>query len=61
MKALTLDAFTQWMEAYGRASREDDAVASAALFAEDARYYETPFAEPVLGRQAIYQYWLKGA
>ena len=61
MKTLTLDIFTTWLESYGRASQENDAKASSELFASDARYYETPFAEPIVGRQAIYHYWLKGA
>jgi hypothetical protein len=49
------------MEAYGRASAEDDAAASAALFALDARYHESPFAEPIVGRDAIRRYWEDGA
>lgn len=61
MNALTRDAFHRWMEAYGRASKENDANASADLFTEDAAYYETPFDEPITGRDAIYAYWLKGA
>lgn len=61
MKGLTIDFFEQWLESYSRASRENDAKASAELFAKDARYYETPFDDPILGRESIYQYWLKGA
>lgn len=61
MKTLTFDAFNQWLNAYGRASAENNPQASAVLFTEDARYYETPFAEPITGQEAIYQYWLKGA
>lgn len=61
MPALTHEHFRQWMETYGRASAENDPRASANLFAENAAYYETPFAEPMIGREAIYEYWNKGA
>jgi len=61
MKSLTLDIFTSWLDTYGKASQENDARASSELFASDARYYETPFDEPMIGREAIYQYWLEGA
>jgi len=49
------------MEGYGRASRENDPQASARLFSEDARYFENPFDEPILGREAIRAYWERGA
>lgn len=61
MNALTRERFQQWMETYGRASAENDPRASANLFAENASYYETPFADPLIGRDAIYDYWNKGA
>jgi hypothetical protein len=61
MNALTLEHFTAWMTEYGRASAENDPRASANLFAENAAYYETPFAEPMIGRDAIFEYWRKGA
>ncbi|MCL4833912.1 MAG: nuclear transport factor 2 family protein [Caldilineaceae bacterium] len=61
MNALTREYFQQWMETYGRASAENDPQASANLFAQDARYYESPFDEPMVGRDAIYEYWSKGA
>jgi hypothetical protein len=61
MNALTHERFRQWMETYGRASAENDPQTSANLFAENAAYYETPFAEPMIGRDAIYEYWNKGA
>ena len=61
MQSLTLDTFITWLDSYGKASQENDAGASAELFSPDARYYETPFAEPMIGREAIYQYWLAGA
>jgi len=46
---------------YGRASAENDPRTSANLFEENAEYYETPFTEPMIGRDAIFQYWNKGA
>jgi len=58
---LTLNAFEKWMEMYSKASAENDPQASADLFSLNARFYETPFAEPLIGRDAIYQYWVKGA
>lgn len=61
MKPLTLVTFTKWLEMYGKASQENDAQASAELFSLNARYYETPFDEPMIGREAMYQYWSKGA
>lgn len=61
MNSLTVAHFERWLEAYGRASAQNDPAASAALFAENAEYYETPFADPLVGREAIYQYWRLGA
>lgn len=61
MSALTYEHFQKWMETYGRASAENDPQASANLFAENAVYYETPFAHPMVGRDAIFKYWDKGA
>lgn len=58
---MTLEHFTTWTTAYGRASAENDPQASASLFAENARYHENPFDEPITGRAAIYAYWDKGA
>jgi hypothetical protein len=39
MAALTLERFTAWLTAYGRASAENDPQASADPFAPDACYY----------------------
>ncbi len=61
MKPLESELFRAWMEAYGRASRENDPQTSANLFSEDAQYYESPFAEPMIGRDVIYDYWSNGA
>lgn len=61
MAALTIHQFSRWLEMYSKASQENNPQASADLFALDASYYETPFDEPMLGRDAIYQYWNEGA
>lgn len=61
MKRLTLETFSSWLEAYGRASIQNDPQASAELFASNAEYYETPFDEPMIGRNAIRKYWEIGA
>ena len=45
------------MDQYGVASETSDPAVAAALFAEDAVYQETPFDEPMRGREAIYCYW----
>ena len=61
MKTLTYEHFYQWMETYGKASADNDPQASSELFAQNAKYYETPFAEPMIGREVIFQYWNNGA
>jgi uncharacterized protein (TIGR02246 family) len=48
-----------WLKAYGRAWETRDPESVAALFTEDATYQETPFTEPLRGRAAIREYWLK--
>ena len=57
MKSLTLSSFKTWMDLYGKASQYSDPKAAAELFTQDAEYYETPFDEPLIGREAIYRYW----
>ena len=61
MKQLTSKTFSSWLEAYGRASIQNDPQASAELFARNAEYYETPFDMPMIGRDAIRKYWEIGA
>ncbi len=58
---MTHETFARWLAAYGQASVDDDPQASAALFSANARYYESPFDEPLIGRQAILDYWAAGA
>lgn len=59
--SLTVESFAQWLDEYGGASRRNDPAASAALFTDDAHYYESPFDEPLVGRDAIHRYWAQGA
>lgn len=47
----------QWLAGYEAAWENKDAAAAAALFAPDARYHETPYAEPFRGREGIAAYW----
>lgn len=47
----------EWIEAYGRAWRERDADAAAALFTDDAVYRAHPLREPHRGREGIHAYW----
>ena len=42
---------------YGRTSADNDSHASAELFTRNAKYYETPFDEPMIGYDAIRKYW----
>lgn len=47
----------EWIEAYGRAWREKDPDAAAALFTESAIYRSHPLREPHVGSAAIHAYW----
>lgn len=49
----------KWLQAYGKAWETRDARAASELFAHQARYHETPFAEPAVGRQGVLKYWTK--
>ena len=55
--AVDMDTAHRWVEAYSRAWEARDPDAAAALFAEDAAYWPTPFTPPLRGRQAIRAYW----
>jgi hypothetical protein len=59
--ALTESGFAAWLERYKAAWEAGDPDAAAALFAAGADYAETPFAEPLRGRDAIRAYWREGA
>lgn len=61
MAALTARRFATWLDRYKSAWEHGDPDAAAALFAADALYEETPFDEPMRGREAIRAYWRAGA
>ncbi len=61
MTKLNFDVFIKWLDAYGTAWQTGDPEAAVAIFSEDAKYYETPFDEPMVGKKAIYNYWREGA
>ena len=54
-------AFDRWLGEYGKAWQTGDPDAVNRLFAGNAAYYETPFDEPMVGTDAIWQYWSEGA
>jgi ketosteroid isomerase-like protein len=58
---LDIDNFNRWLDAYGAAWQDGDAEAAMALFAMDAEYYENPFDDPMVGKDAIHRYWSDGA
>jgi ketosteroid isomerase-like protein len=47
----------KWLDEYGRAWTGGNADAAVALFRADATYQETPFDEPMKGRDEIRAYW----
>ena len=51
------ESLRTWLESYRLAWETRDPEAVVRLFAEDATYQETPFSQPMQGRQAIQQYW----
>ena len=61
MSRLTIEMFNTWLDRYGNASKENNPMASAELFTLRAKYFVTPFNEPLVGRAAIYGYWETGA
>ncbi len=50
-----------WLDAYGKAWIEGDPDKLVTLFTDDALYQETPFDEPMVGKEAIRAYWQEGA
>jgi hypothetical protein len=58
---MTLPDFVDWLNRYGSAWQNGDPEAVIQLFAPEAAYYETPFEQPMTGREAIRQYWTDGA
>lgn len=54
---MTKSQLHAWLERYGQAWETRDADAAAALFAEAAAYYETPFGKPAQGKEGVRAYW----
>jgi len=52
------DAVTGWVERYEQAWRAQDVDGLDRLFAEDARYLRSPYAEPLEGLEAIRGFWV---
>jgi hypothetical protein len=50
-------AFEKWLKAYGQAWESLNPAAAVALYADDAAYQETPFVQPMSGREALLSYW----
>ena len=51
--------FAVWLDAYVEAWRSNDPTTIARLFSQNARYFYGPYAEPVVGRDAIVASWLE--
>ncbi len=51
----------RWLDEYGRAWEDGDPDQAVALFTGAAVYRETPFGDPLKGRQQIRKYWQEGA
>lgn len=50
---------SDWLNRYVAAWKSYNPAGIGALFAENAVYYYHPFDEPVVGREAIVQWWLE--
>jgi ketosteroid isomerase-like protein len=54
---MTRDHLAAWVAAYERAWRTAGTDALAELFTDDAVYRQSPYAEPVVGLEAIAEMW----
>ena len=54
---MTSGDLQKWLERYRQAWETRDASAAAALFTDDATYYETPFGRPARGKEGVHAYW----
>ena len=50
-------SFNDWLELYGKAWTQRKPELISDLFAQDAKYFEKPFSEPLEGIDEINQYW----
>lgn len=53
-------ALERWLHTLGQAWEEGDADLAASLFDKQVVYQEDPFEPPIVGREAVRQYWLEG-
>jgi ketosteroid isomerase-like protein len=51
--------FAVWLDAYVEAWRSNDKATIARLFSENVQYFYGPYAEPVVGRDAVVASWLE--
>jgi len=56
-KPITPAALEMWLARYGTAWKVLEPKLAGVLFAEDAIYQETPYGEPVIGREGVEEYW----
>jgi len=56
-----VERFKLWLNRYADAWRVGDPDAIVELFAPEALYQDSPFSEPLRGREAIRAYWAQGA
>jgi hypothetical protein len=61
MTRISNGIFNKWLAAYGLAWEEGDHQKAADLFAEGVAYQETPFDKPMVGKEAVRDYWQSGA
>ena len=50
-----MDTFHQWLLKYGEFWEQKNITGFITLFNEKARYYWTPFSQPLVGRDSIFQ------
>ena len=58
---MTEDDVQDWLDEYGRAWINGDPDHVVTLFSDTATYRETPFGDPMRGRDEIREYWQNGA
>ena len=58
---MTEEDVQDWLDEYGRAWVDGDPGRVVMLFSETATYRETPFDDPMRGRDGIREYWQKNA
>ena len=58
---MTEQEVQNWLDEYGRAWANGDPDQVMPLFSDTVTYQETPFDDPMRGRQEIREYWQKNA